>query len=230
MGSSTSPPWCPPVPAVNRAPPSPGGRPAIAHFTEEETEAGRGYTRLGALPLLPTGSFRERRGVVLELPWGTPGLDGMQPRDCGLDKDGRSEDRPQPLPPHPPQLFLFPLPRQPFSPTPPHPMSLWRGAVQRRGAPEEWGLATVTCLSGHCSRPPSVCGCLEWRRESQSPEEPGWSQMGARGLPTGDDTALMARTASGPVAGGSRTVFPRKGAGSVTDEHKTHWLSWGQGR
>lgn len=156
------------------------------------------------------------------LSWGTPGLDGMQPRDCGLDKDGRrSQDRPQPLPLRLPPAF-------PLSPSSsaflPHPLltpcAYGGGAIQRRWAPEEWG-------SGHSHLPvrplfpgpPSVCGCLEWRRERQSLEEPGWSQMGQdpaggkRPAMRGDNTTLMARA---PFrAGGWRLQdsVPQEGSG-----------------
>lgn len=102
--------------------PAPGRWPVItAHFPDEETEADRGrvYSRQGAPPLLPIGSFRERRGVVLSGSPGTPDLAGMQPRDCGLDEDGRRCLRadPNPLSHIYSQLFLSPLSHQAATPS-----------------------------------------------------------------------------------------------------------------
>lgn len=174
------------MPASN---PSHRRSPVIAaHFTERKLrlKGDVAKPRQGPPPFLPIGSFRERRGVVLLLRGGRggiPGLAGMEPRIVGWTRmaGGFSGQTPTPQPPTYPQPPLSPC--SSAFPTGSCP-STGPLSLRGRGHSEEMNLKVwgpgYNCLPGRplCPGPPWVCGCLELGRESQSPEEPGWSQMG----------------------------------------------------
>lgn len=189
-----------------------------------------GHSTLLTCPLAPSGRGGVWSSCVGGVESPKPYCSGKQALWAAQGCQEVPQRYPNPWAPHPPPAS----PLSPFFISFPtlyrlstHPHDPVGKGLQRYG-----GLATLTCLLGHCVHVP--CGSVAaWGegRESQSPEDPRWSQTGQEsGEGQGPCREVWARCPHGQeprsvlVAGSSRTHLPweshleREGA-------VCHWMS-----